>query len=318
MPFWQNARGIAGVFFLCAVLNGCAVVFPQTSELRERWPADVPQRAELADVPFFAQNEYQCGPAALASVLAHFKASVTPDELVGQVYIPARKGSVQAEMLAAPRRYAMVSYTLAPRYDDLLREIAAGIPVIVLQNYGAGPLTIWHYAVAIGFDAHSGDLVLRSGETERLTLPLPVFEYTWKDSGYWAMVALPPSLMPVTADRARYLDAIVALERANQPHAAAVAYARFLERWPEELAASIGLANAYYALGELGQAETALRRALARHPGSVVVLNNLAQTVSDAGRADEALELIDRAAAAGGPHADAVRETRRLILQKLK
>ena len=39
-------------------------------------------------------------------------------------------------MLAAPRRYGMVSYQLAPRLENLLREVAAGIPVIVLQDYG--------------------------------------------------------------------------------------------------------------------------------------------------------------------------------------
>ena len=57
-----------------------------------------------------------------------------------QLYIPARKGSVQIEMLAAPRRYGMVSYALEPQLDDVLREVAAGNPVVVLQNYGDWPI----------------------------------------------------------------------------------------------------------------------------------------------------------------------------------
>jgi hypothetical protein len=313
----EDARVYAGVFFLCAVLGGCATVFPQTAELRGEWPAGLPQEIELSEVPFFPQTEYQCGPAALATALAHLSLPVTADDLVKDLYIPARKGTVQVEMLATPRRHGIVSYTLAPRMADVLREIAAGNPVIVLQNYSTWPiLKFWHYAVAIGFDAVSGTVQLRSGEEERLSIPLGIFEYTWKDGGNWAMVVVPPDRIPATADRARYFDSIAALERAGQPAAAAVAYEQFLTRWPDDLGASVGLANAYYAIGHLERTEDALRRALDRHPGSVVVLNNLAHTLSERGRSKEALELIERAAA-DGPHAKTVSETRALILQRL-
>jgi tetratricopeptide (TPR) repeat protein len=302
---------------LCAALSGCALVIPQTEALRTSWPADLPRHAELTQTPFFPQDEYQCGPAALATALAALKVPVTPEALVDQVYIPARKGTVQVEMLAAARRYGMVSYALAPSYTDVLREIASGTPVVVLQKYGVWPIEIWHYAVAIGYDAVSSRLALRSGEKPRLTMPLAVFEYTWKPSRYWAMVVVPPDRIPATADRARYLEAIVALERARQPRAAATAYATFLSRWPDDLAAGVGLANAHYALGDLLQAEAALRRALNHHPDSPLLLNNLAHIVSDLGRDAEALNLIDRAAIAPGAYAAAVDETRALIVKRL-
>jgi tetratricopeptide (TPR) repeat protein len=63
------------------------------------------------------------------------------------------------------------------------------------------------------------------------------------------------------------------------------------------------------------EAEAVLRQAAARHPDSVVVLNNLAQTLSDQGHHDEALALSERAVALGGPYAAAARDTRELILQ---
>jgi Tfp pilus assembly protein PilF len=90
-----------------------------------------------------------------------------------------------------------------------------------------------------------------------------------------------------------------------------------LERWPDNLGARIGLANTHHALGQLSQAEAALREAAARHPDSAVVLNNLAQTLSDQGRNDEALPLIDRAIELGGPFAAAARETRADILRRM-
>ena len=90
-------------------------MWPQTAELRAALPRGLPEKVELTQVPFFPQEEYQCGPAALATALASFGVKVTPEELVPQVYIPERKGSLQVEMLAAARRHGLVSYQLAPR-----------------------------------------------------------------------------------------------------------------------------------------------------------------------------------------------------------
>lgn len=318
----RSARVIAGAFFLfvaIATLGGCASLVPQTMGLRDSWPAGVAVRTEIADVPFYPQEEYQCGPAALATTLVHSGVTVTPDELVNLVYLPARQGSLQVEMLAASRRYSRVSYALAPRFDDLLREVAAGNPVIVLQNTGVGPVTNWHYAVVIGFDYPAGELYLRSGVTKRLAVPFTVFEYTWIKGNYWSMVASPPGRIPVTATEAAYLTAITAMDRVGTPDAAITAYSAFLERWPDNATASIGLANRRYALGDLKETEAVLRSAMARHPDSVPLLNNLAHVLSDLGRNDEALALIEGAVRSEtGPFMPVVQETRGLILQRME
>src|SRR3989442_620389 len=313
----RNARFAAGVFvWVCAaLLSGCASLWPQTAQLREGLPSGLPERVELTQVPFFPQSEYQCGPAALATALASFGVKVTPEDLVPEVYLPERKGSLQIEMMAAARRHGMVSYQLAPRFEDVLRELSAGNPVIVLQDLGFG--VGWHYAVAVGYDYSYGELILRSGITERETLPFGIHEFLWKRSGYWAMVAVPPDRIPATADESRWLASIAALERAGAASSARTAYASFLKRWPGNINAAVGLANAHHALGELPQAEAVLRQAERRDPASVVVLNNLAQTLSDLGRNEEALPFIERALAAGGPFASAVQETSELIRSRL-
>lgn len=313
-----NARLVAGVFVLAAAaaLSGCASLAPQTKALSKGLPQGLPEKIELTAVPFFPQLEYQCGPAALATVLAAAGAKVTDQELVPQVYIPERKGSLQVEMLAAARRYGMVSYPLAPRFEDMLREIAAGNPVIVLQNLSFKDG--WHYAVAVGYDYEGGKLVLRSGTMEREVLPFVAHEFFWMRSGYWAMVAVPPDRIPATAEEKSWLSAIAALERAGDARGGRVAYRTFLGRWPDNLNAAIGLANTHHALGELAEAEAVLREAARRDPESVVVLNNLAQTLSDLGRDEEALPIIERASAAGGPFAGAVQKTHETILERLR
>ena len=317
----QNARVVAGVLVCaCALaLSGCASMWPQTAELRRALPQGLPERTELREVPFFPQEEFQCGPAALATVLAASGVKVTPEDLVAQVYLPERKGSLQVEMLAAARRHGLVSYQLAPRFEDLLREIAAGNPVIVLQNLGISDG--WHYAVAVGYDYESGQLILRSGTTEREVMAFTVHEMVWKRSGYWAMVALPADRIAATASEPRWLGAVAAMERAGNAASAGVAYASFLERWPDNVNAAIGLANTHYALGALPEAERVLREAVRRAPDSVIALNNLAQTLSDQGKNEEALVLIERAieraGTGGAPFAAAVQETRDTIRKRL-
>jgi len=310
----ENARRTAGVFFVL-LAAGCASLAPQTAKLRDTLAPALHERVELTEVPFFPQSEYQCGPAALATVLAASGAKVTPEDLVPQVYLPERKGSLQIEMLAAARRHGMVSYQLAPRFADLLREVAAGNPVIVLQNLGFKDG--WHYAVAVGYDYDWGKLYLRSGETRRRVMSFFVHEFTWMRGGYWAMVALPPDRIPATADEDRWLSAVAAVERID-PGTARIAYATFLRRWPENVNAAVGLANTHHALGELKQAEAVLRDAARQHPESVIVLNNLAQTLSDQGRDAEALPVIQRAVELGGPFSAAVESTKRDIQKKLK
>jgi hypothetical protein len=309
--------GAIVIAWLCTLaLSGCASLFPQTKELSKGIPQGLPERVELTEVPFFPQLEYQCGPAALATVLVNAGVKTTPDALVPQVYLPARKGSLQVEMLAAARRHGMVSYQLAPRFEDLLREVAAGTPVVVLQNLGFFS-SGWHYAVAVGYDYVGGRLMLRSGTQQREVLPFVAHEAVWMRSGYWAMVAVPPDRIPATAEEKSWLTAVAALERTGDARGARVAYRTFLARWPDNVNAAIGLANTHHTLGELREAEAVLREAARKDPQSVVVLNNLAQTLSDQGRHDEALAVVERAAQAGGAFATAVQDTRQTILDRM-
>jgi tetratricopeptide (TPR) repeat protein len=81
--------------------------------------------------------------------------------------------------------------------------------------------------------------------------------------------------------------------------------------------AAVGLANAHHTLGAFGEAERVLRSAVQRDPDSVIALNNLAQTLSDQGRNEEALRFIERAVAVGGPFAAAVEQTRDSIRKRL-
>lgn len=301
---------IAGVLLLIILLTGCAT--PQVSALRANAPAALPPQIELATVPFFPQEEYQCGPAALATALVNGGVATSPAALVPQVYLPGREGSLQTEMLAATRRHGRLAYRLAPSLKDLLLEVAAGNPVIVLQNLSFAFAPVWHYAVVIGYDREREEIILRSGTTRRLVMTLSTFERTWARAAYWAMVALPPQQLPETAIEANYVAAAAALERSSAA-GARQAYAAALGKWPANLAARIGAGNAAYALKDLAAAETAYRQATLDHPRAGDAWNNLAQVQFELGRKNEAMIAAQRAVALGGPRIAEYRDTLKAI-----
>lgn len=294
------------LFALVVVLSGCAT---QTRQLMQQGHAHVPRRAEITATPFFAQERYQCGPASLAMALGAAGIDMTPDALVAQVYVPQREGSLPPEMLAAARRNGALAMTIPPRLDALLAEIAAGHPVIVLQNLSLQVLPLWHYAVAIGYDLDSGDIILRSGTTERLPMALSTFEHTWGRGDYWGMVALPPGQLPETVDESGVANALVAFEKAGKPQHVHAAYEAALQRWPRNLILLLGAGNTAYAAGDREAAVAAFQRTVQAHPDSVPAYNNLASVLAELGRLDEAREAAQKAVALGGPWREAALAT---------
>jgi tetratricopeptide (TPR) repeat protein len=302
--------GLAGIFVLLALLSGCAT---QSRALLDNAPASLPRQTELATTPFFPQERYQCGPAALAMSLTAAGIPTTPDILVPQVYLPQREGSLQIEMLAAGRRNGAVSMAIPPRLDALLLEIAAGNPVVVLQNLSLPWFPRWHYALAIGYDLDHAEIILRSGLEQRQVIPLSTFEHTWGRSRYWGITTLPPGRLAATAEEAPTMAALVAFEHGNDARQARLAYSAALQRWPRNLTLLLGLGNTAYAAGERRAAAEAFRRAAESHPDSAPALNNLAVVLSDLGEFDAARRAAQQALALGAPWRDEAQATLRAI-----
>ena len=314
--FFAEVRIVAGFALVLRLLTGC-ITLPQTEALRQDAGADLPARAELQTVPFFAQEEYQCGPAALAMALNAAGVAASPDSLTEQVYIPARKGSLQVEMLASARRHGLVAYELAPELKDVLAEVAAGNAVIVLQNLGLWAFhPYWHYAVVIGYDLEKQQILLHSGTTAHRAMPIGLFEFLWIDGRRWAMVALAPARLPATAREQSYASAVVALEQSGRIAEAHRAYEALLQRWPADLIGLMGLGNSAYALGRMAEAEMAFRKATAAHPLAAAAFNNLAQTLADEGKLDAALDAARKAVSLGETSLPAARATLEQILER--
>ena len=291
-------KPLIAVLMLLA-LAACAA--PQTAQIL-KVSGDLPRHAEVASVPFFPQEALYCGPAALAMTLSWSGLEATPETIGPQVYTPGREGTLAPDVVAAARRNGRLAVEIRD-LDTLLAEIAAGHPVLVFQNLGLDWWPQWHFAVAVGYDLERRVLILHSGTTERLETPLDAFEQTWRRSGYWALLTLPPERLPARAGFDRVLVAAAGLEQAGRADAALTAYEAVLRRWPDEPLAWLGKGNSLYAMERDKEAETALREVVRLEPESTAGWNNLAYVLSRLGRRDDAIDAALMAVALGGGEA---------------
>ena len=250
---------------------------------------------ELADTPFYPQSTDQCGPAALATALRTTGVRVTPVDLAPSLYIPARQGSLQIELMAATRGFGRVPYVVEPNVVSLLAELQSGRPVLVLQNLGTSFLPVWHFAVVIGYLPEQNRFVLRSGDVRRHLMTVPRFLRSWRRADSWGMVVLMPGELPSDPDARTFVRAVADLEAVGQIEAAVAGYRAATEQWPRNALAWLGLGNAYSELGQLDMAQTAYSEVLKIEPDSLVALNNMALVLADRGYVEDAIRSIDAA-----------------------
>lgn len=268
---------------------------------------------ELTKVPFYPQEVNQCGPAALAEVLQWTGVRVTPEELAPALVIPQLKGSLQIEMLAQSRMQGRVPFVLKGELRSIQAELAAGHPVIVLQNLAFAWKPLWHYAVVIGVDPIARTVTLRSGRQQRHVVDWTLFERTWARGEHWAIVVLKPGVLPATADVAAVMSAAAPFEQSGDATITAAIYRSAAKRWPGEIAPQLGVANSLYAQGRLKSADQAYRNVIAKFPDDPVAYNNLALVLADRKHWKSAEAMVNKALKIGGPLREEFLDTQRQI-----
>lgn len=267
------AARIALLILLCMLIPACATWRGPDLDAAL---SGLPDQILLDDVPFFAQTDFHCGPAALAGVLKHSGLAIDYDQLVDRVYLPGRQGSLQAEMLAAARTSGRIAYRLPARIDAVLAELAAGRPVLVLENQGLLHYPVWHYAVIIGYDGIQRTLTQHSGEQKAIEQSFRRWQRQWRRAGQWAMIALAPGQLPAIEDPRGWIRAVADFESVADAGKAYTAWSVTVERWPERPMVWLGLGNSAAGLDDPEGAMAAYEQALALEPELAVARFNLA------------------------------------------
>lgn len=244
-------------------------------------------------------------------VMAYSGNAVPLEMLTAEIYSPALRGSLQPALITAGRRHGWLAWEIS-EFDAILQEVAAGRPVIILQNRGLTWKPVWHYAVVVGFDAARELVYLTSGREEERAVATRTVLHTWERGGRWGLLLLPPGELPIAADPDRLLAALVGLERSDAA-AARPGYAAAVARWPAHAGLSTAYGNLLRQAGEFAAAEAAYRAALTAEPLHVPALNNLADLLLAGGRLDEAHAVARAAVALDGPYRDTAAATLREI-----
>ena len=247
---------------------------------------------EIQDIPFYPQVEDQCGPSSLATMLGVQGVNISPEQLRGKLYIPGKEGTVTTEMIAQARLFGFLVYPLEPDFINLLAEINAGNPVLVMQNLGFNWLPMWHFSVAMAYDLNAQKISLRSGDEVKHDVDFSLFLKTWQRANSWAIVIVPPEKLPKTATQNGVVKAANQLEQVGEVETAFHVYQSVLSSWPDNKIANFGAGNTAFSLGYYERAEGFFFDYLIANPNSTIAWNNLSYSLAELGCMSEAKKAI--------------------------
>lgn len=160
------------LFFLCS----CSTISVQLNS-----------KPVLIDkVPFYPQEDYQCGPAALAAVLNYWGVNVTPDDIAKDIYSRSAKGTLNIDMMIYADKKGLYALQYAGNWDDLKSKINEGNPLIVFVDFGFfSAYQANHFMVVIGYN--DDGVIVNSDRTENLFIEKEKFLRIWKRTNYWTL-----------------------------------------------------------------------------------------------------------------------------------
>lgn len=297
---------------LLVVLTACQTP-PQTKQLLAA-PPDIARQHVIAQVPFYPQQEYFCGPTTLSEVAGFYGLQKSPADIAPNTFTPGLEGTLQIEMAAATRQLGLVAYEQKrASMSQLLSLVADNIPVIVLQNNSIAWLPQWHYAVVIGYDIETAEVILHTGVTQAHRLNFATFERTWQRGNYWLLAMLPPDKTSTQLDAFLFTKACQDLLSTGQTDAGVAALITATRQWPDYWLPYFLLGNHYFST-QPDVAANWFAQGLPFAQQEVSYLNNYAVLLSELGCQAKAAELI-AAALQIAPQDDNLLDSEKQIIQ---
>lgn len=180
----KNSRILVTLAVLIC-LTGCATTMvPLTEDAKI-----------IEKVPFFEQDDFQCGPAALATTINYWhrknktKEQLKTDTIIGAIFNMKAKGVLTLDLELYARELGFNSLQYSGTIEELQRNIDENIPVIILVDYGRGFFQQNHFMVVKGYMRDG--IILNSGGRENLVMLNESLLKIWKKTSYWMLVVKP-------------------------------------------------------------------------------------------------------------------------------
>lgn len=174
----KNKHLLASIFLACLfVLVSCKTAY------KSEYNTDT---VLIDNIPFFSQDDYQCGPASLASVLNYWGVNVSPEDIAHEIYSKSAKGTLNIDMVLYSQRKGLTALQYSGNMDDLMKNIKAGLPVIVLVDYGFYIYQANHFMVVVGFNKNG--VIVNSGKEREKFIPVEDFLKSWEKTKFWILL----------------------------------------------------------------------------------------------------------------------------------
>lgn len=153
--------------------------------------AQCPKSFQIDGVPRIKQLRNYCGPATLAAVLQCFGENTTQERIGKAVYNPIAGTTNGADMLFYARSEGYAAYSWNSSIADAKRKLAAGAPIIVLQQNSTSDPS-GHYRVLTGYNDATSTFSVMDPYYDLITeLSYAQCEKLWKPMGLWALLVVP-------------------------------------------------------------------------------------------------------------------------------
>ena len=276
----------------CSIfLAGCATSY--TYRVNPPSALETHESFYLENVPPVAQNAYQCGPAALESVIRYWGGSADEDSIGKTLYKSRTRGVFNFSLAQYMKTIGFWSEIHQERGEaDLKKWLRKGVPPIVMLDSGTLWVRTYHFVVLKGFDDGLRIFYANTGVLETQAIDYGEFERRWKKADTWSLIVSPPEKVDWELDETQSIEMALILEKKGNLDQAERWLESALSKNPKSLAAKFNLANIYIKSNRSEQAKIIYQELLNQNPSRAEISNNLAWVYYEEGRYEDALKVI--------------------------
>ncbi|NLN74797.1 MAG: hypothetical protein GX139_00600 [Armatimonadetes bacterium] len=195
------------LFISAIVVLSIALISPIVSD-------DSLSIVKLERIPRIKQLNNYCGPATMTSVLQYFGENITQQDIGAEIYDSVGGSTHGADMLFYAKNKGYAAYSWNSGIDDAKHKLAAGFPVLVLQQNSLRD-TSGHFRVLTGYDDAECKFFVTDSYYDDITeLSYELCEKLWKPKGYWALLVAPADRDSFAADL-KYKNPVVHMDMSH-------------------------------------------------------------------------------------------------------
>ncbi|HMP72210.1 MAG TPA: tetratricopeptide repeat protein [Kiritimatiellia bacterium] len=311
---------LAGVAVLAALLGaGCATVPDNGQLFREQLVGLPPHDGWLIPRVRDVEKGRERDGAAALEVMFHFWGIRMPRGHVKPLLLEqgAELGTIQEQMIHFADHQGLWSFASFGSMAELEARVSGNQPVVVILQEGSAAAFDRRYAVVVGFNRVTMEVVCHEGAGHPGVYSYAQFNRMWRPLRNWMLVICPPETAEWELSYLELASQARFYERRNRRHLALSRFHDALEREPKNLDLLLATGTAHRNLGQHREAERLYRDAVALNNMHARACNNLAYHLASHGGNLEEAEALARRAVMLEPSNPAILDTLGLVLWKL-